>query len=59
MELIIITLLMTSAALVVAGVTVLMTLDLYEIDKTQSVLFESTATQTEEQDSSTETQTQR
>lgn len=46
---------MTSAAFVVAGVTVLMTLDLYEIDKTQSVLFESTATQTEEQDSPTKT----
>ena len=59
MELIIITLLMTSAALVVAGVTVLMTLDLYEISETQSVLFESTPTQAEEQDSSTETQTQR
>lgn len=31
---------MTSAAFV-AGVTVLMTLDLYEIDKTESVLFEN------------------
>jgi cell division protein FtsL len=50
---------MTTVALMVAVVAIAMILDLYEIYKTQNMLFKSPSTQTEEQDSPTETQTQR